>query len=113
MTLIIPRFYPGPRLFHELSPKSRQRLIECSVRIGQGRLREMPIVSPSGYPWLGCLIVTDGLPQLIICETWDDVSRFQGLFGFERRFSPEWYWLQNWTAILNGKTGRLPPPLIS
>lgn len=110
MPLIIPRFNPGDRFYHELSPKARQHILELSKWIRQGKLYEMPLKTSSDHPWLACLIVTDGLPQFIICETWDDINRLQSLSDFEKRFSPEWYWVQNWAAILKGRMGRLPPP---
>lgn len=115
MTLIVPRFPPDTqsrhyRFFHEMSPKARQHMIEQSVWIRGGRLDEMPQKSSGEYPWLACLITVDTVPQLIVCETWDDVCRFQTLFEFERRFTPEWYWIQNWAAIQSGRAGRLPPP---
>lgn len=110
MSLIIPRFAPGDRFYHELSPKARQHILKLSQWIGQGKLYEMPLKTSSDHPWLACLIVTDGLPQLIVCETWDDLHRLQSLSDFEKRFSPEWYWVENWSAIHRAKAWRNTPP---
>ena len=104
MAIIIPRFEPGYRLFHELPPRARERIKSDSVKIRDGRLLELPRVAPATHPWLACFFVTDRtVPQIVVFGPpggWD-VDHFQRMHRFEE-LDPEWFWIRSLAAIQRG-----------
>lgn len=99
MAYIIPRFPNRNLLFHELTPNQRQQVINDSVRLQYGRLQAFPTVLPRLHPHLACLYITDGqVPQLVVCQDWQDVLHFQNLTSFDD-VHPEWFAMRDWNSL--------------